>query len=281
MLTLIKNDLINTKKKYIVAFIVLLSLSVLTPLMLFGIDYNNETPQELSVILTILMSLGTSAFFVIGVFLLSVATKQFNKSMFSSQGYLTFTLPYKTWQIILSKIITFIIWSLSFILIYFICLNIVMLEINGILTIRAGTAFKFSEFYRLLWEFIKGLAIGKYYHSLLFGIIDGNIEVNTIAMIFSIIKLVLYIPLYICLILLTSSIFGSSVSKNTKSWVYTLILIAIAYALYFFNNIVTILIARYIDSQTLPYLYDLLSVIAIIVGSFSISLNLLENKLEL
>lgn len=280
MLTLIKNDLINTKKKYIVAFIVLLSLSVLTPLMLFGIDYNNEATQELSVILTILMSLGTSAFFVIGVFLLSVATKQFNKSMFSSQGYLTFTLPYKTWQVVLSKVITFIIWITSFILIYFICLNIVMLEINGILTIRAGTAFKFSEFYRLLWEFIKGLAIGKYY-SLLFGIIDGNIEVNTIAMIFSIIKLVLYIPLYICLILLTSSIFGSSVSKNTKSWVYTLILIAIAYALYFFNNIVTILIARYIDSQTLPYLYDLLSVIAIIVGSFSISLNLLENKLEL
>lgn len=280
MLTLIKNDLINTKKKYIVAFIVLLSLSILTPLMLFGIDYNNEATQELSVILTILISLGTSAFFVIGVFLLSVATKQFNKSMFSSQGYLTFTLPYKTWQVVLSKVITFIIWITSFILIYFICLNIVMLEINGILTIRAGTAFKFSEFYRLLWEFIKGLAIGKYY-SLLFGIIDGNIEVNTIAMIFSIIKLVLYIPLYICLILLTSSIFGSSASKNIKSWVYTLILIAIAYALYFFNNMVTILIARYIDSQTLPYLYDLLSVIAIIVGSFSISLNLLENKLEL
>lgn len=280
MLTLIKNDLINTKKKYIVAFIVLLSLSVLTPLMLFGIDYNNETSQELSVILTILMSLGTSAFFIIGVFLLSIATKQFNKSMFSSQGYLTFTLPYKTWQVVLSKVITFIIWATSFILIYFICLNIVMLEINGILTIRAGTAFKFSDFYRLLWEFIKGLAIGKYY-SFLFGIIDGNIEVNTIAMIFSIIKLVLYIPLYICLILLTSSIFGSSVSKNIKSWVYTLILIAIAYALYFFNNMVTILIARYIDSQTLPYLYDLLSVIAIIVGSFSISINLLENKLEL
>ncbi len=280
MLTLIKNDLINTKKKYIVAFIVLLSLSVLTPLMLFGIDYNNETSQELSAILTILMSLGTSAFFIIGVFLLSIATKQFNKSMFSSQGYLTFTLPYKTWQVVLSKVITFIIWTTSFILIYFICLNIVMLEINGILTIRAGTAFKFSDFYRLLWEFIKGLAIGKYY-SFLFGIIDGNIEVNTIAMIFSIIKLVLYIPLYICLILLTSSIFGSSVSKNIKSWVYTLILIAIAYALYFFNNMVTILIARYIDSQTLPYLYDLLSVIAIIVGSFSISINLLENKLEL
>lgn len=280
MLTLIKNDLINTKKKYIVAFIVLLSLSVLTPLMLFGIDYNNETSQELSAILTILMSLGTSAFFIIGVFLLSIATKQFNKSMFSSQGYLTFTLPYKTWQVVLSKVITFIIWTTSFILIYFICLNIVMLEINGILTIRAGTAFKFSDFYRLLWEFIKGLAIGKYY-SFLFGIIDGNIEVNTVAMIFSIIKLVLYIPLYICLILLTSSIFGSSVSKNIKSWVYTLILIAIAYALYFFNNMVTILIARYIDSQTLPYLYDLLSVIAIIVGSFSISINLLENKLEL
>lgn len=280
MLTLIKNDLINTKKKYIVAFIVLLSLSVLTPLMLFGIDYNNETSQELSAILTILMSLGTSAFFIIGVFLLSIATKQFNKSMFSSQGYLTFTLPYKTRQVVLSKVITFIIWTTSFILIYFICLNIVMLEINGILTIRAGTAFKFSDFYRLLWEFIKGLAIGKYY-SFLFGIIDGNIEVNTVAIIFSIIKLVLYIPLYICLILLTSSIFGSSVSKNTKSWVYTLILIAIAYALYFFNNMVTILIARYIDSQTLPYLYDLLSVIAIIVGSFSISVNLLENKLEL
>ena len=110
--------------------------------------------------------------------------------MFSSQGYLTFTLPYKTWQVVLSKVITFIIWTTSFILIYFICLNIVMLEINGILTIRAGTAIKFSEFYRLLWEFIKDLAIGKYY-SFLFGIIDGSIEVNTIAMIFSIIKLVL------------------------------------------------------------------------------------------
>lgn len=280
MLTLIKNDLINTKKKYIVAFIVLLSLSVLTPLMIFGIDYNNETTQELSVILTILMSLGTSAFFIIGVFLLSIATKQFNKSMFSSQGYLTFTLPYKTWQVVLSKVITFIIWATSFILIYFICLNIVMLEINGILTIQAGTAFKFSDFYRLLWEFIKSLAVRKYY-SLIFGIISDNTQINTLAIVFSVIKLVLYIPLYICLILLTSSIFGSSISKNTKSWVYSLIFIAIAYSLYFFNNVITILIARYIDSQTLPYLYDLLSVVAIIVGSFSISLNLLENKLEL
>ena len=280
MLTLIKNDLINTKKKYIVAFIVLLALSILTPLMLFGIDYNNEATQEFSVILTILMSLGTSAFFIVGIVLLSIATKQFNKSMFSSQGYLTFTLPYKTWQVILSKVITFIIWSLSFILIYFICLNVIVLEINGILKIRAGGVIKFSEFYRLLWEFIKDTAVRKYY-SLIFGIIDGTSEVNTLAIVFSVIKLVLYIPLYICLILLTSSILGSSISKNTKSWVYSLIFIAIAYSLYFFNNVITILIARYIDSQILPYLYDLLSVIAIIVGSFSISLNLLENKLEL
>lgn len=280
MLTLIKNDLINTKKKYIVAFIVLLALSILTPLMLFGIDYNNEATQEFSVILTILMSLGTSAFFIVGIVLLSIATKQFNKSMFSSQGYLTFTLPYKTWQVILSKVITFIIWTLSFILIYFICLNIVMLEVNGILTIRAGTAIKFSQFYRLIWEFIKSLAVRKYY-SLIFGIISDNTQINTLAIVFSVIKLVLYIPLYICLILLTSSIFGSSISKNTKSWVYSLIFIAIAYSLYFFNNVITILIARYIDSQILPYLYDLLSIIAIIVGSFSISLNLLENKLEL
>lgn len=280
MLTLIKNDLINTKKKYIASFIVLLALSVLTPLMLFGIDYNNEATQEFSVILTILMSLGTSAFFIVGIVLLSIATKQFNKSMFSSQGYLTFTLPYKTWQVILSKVITFIIWTLSFILIYFICLNIVMLEVNGILTIRAGTAIKFSQFYRLIWEFIKSLAVRKYY-SLIFGIISDNTQINTLAIVFSVIKLVLYIPLYICLILLTSSILGSSISKNTKSWVYSLIFIAIAYSLYFFNNVITILIARYIDSQILPYLYDLLSVIAIIVGSFSISLNLLENKLEL
>lgn len=280
MLTLIKNDLINTKKKYIASFIVLLALSILTPLMLFGIDYNNESTQEFSVILTILMSLGTSAFFIVGIVLLSIATKQFNKSMFSSQGYLTFTLPYKTWQVILSKVITFIIWTLSFILIYFICLNIVMLEVNGILTIRAGTAIKFSQFYRLIWEFIKSLAVRKYY-SLIFGIISDNTQINTLAIVFSVIKLVLYIPLYICLILLTSSILGSSISKNTKSWVYSLIFIAIAYSLYFFNNVITILIARYIDSQILPYLYDLLSVIAIIVGSFSISLNLLENKLEL
>lgn len=280
MLTLIKNDLINTKKKYIASFIVLLALSVLTPLMLFGIDYNNEATQEFSVILTILMSLGTSAFFIVGIVLLSIATKQFNKSMFSSQGYLTFTLPYKTWQVILSKVITFITWTLSFILIYFICLNIVMLEVNGILTIRAGTAIKFSQFYRLIWEFIKSLAVRKYY-SLIFGIISDNTQINTLAIVFSVIKLVLYIPLYICLILLTSSILGSSISKNTKSWVYSLIFIAIAYSLYFFNNVITILIARYIDSQILPYLYDLLSVIAIIVGSFSISLNLLENKLEL
>ena len=280
MLTLIKNDLINTKKKYIASFIVLLALSVLTPLILFGIDYNNEATQEFSVILTILMSLGTSAFFIVGIVLLSIATKQFNKSMFSSQGYLTFTLPYKTWQVILSKVITFITWTLSFILIYFICLNIVMLEVNGILTIRAGTAIKFSQFYRLIWEFIKSLAVRKYY-SLIFGIISDNTQINTLAIVFSVIKLVLYIPLYICLILLTSSILGSSISKNTKSWVYSLIFIAIAYSLYFFNNVITILIARYIDSQILPYLYDLLSVIAIIVGSFSISLNLLENKLEL
>lgn len=280
MLTLIKNELINTNKKYIVAFIVLLALSLLTPLMLFGIDYNNDAPEEISTILSFLMFLCITAFFMIGIALLSVATRQFNKSMFSSQGYLTFTLPYKTWQIILSKIITFIIWSLSFILIYFICLNVIVLEINGILKIRAGVVIKFSEFYRLLWELIKGLAVRKYY-SLIFGIIDGNVELNTVAIVLSVIKLVLYIPLYICVILLTSSIFGTSVSKNTKSWIYILVFLAIAYSLYFFNNVIIILIVRFIDSQTLPYLYDLLSVIAIIVGSFSISLNLLENKLEL
>lgn len=280
MLTLIKNELINTNKKYIVAFIVLLALSLLTPLMLFGIDYNNDASEEISTILSFLMLLCITAFFMIGIALLSVATRQFNKSMFSSQGYLTFTLPYKTWQIILSKIITFIIWSLSFILIYFICLNVIVLEINGILKIRAGVVIKFSEFYGLLWELIKGLAVRKYY-SLIFGIIDGNVELNTVAIVLSVIKLVLYIPLYICVILLTSSIFGTSVSKNTKSWIYILVFLAIAYSLYFFNNVIIILIVRFIDSQTLPYLYDLLSVIAIIVGSFSISLNLLENKLEL
>ena len=43
MLTLIKNDLINTKKKYIVAFIVLLSLSVLTPLMIRSGDMATQT----------------------------------------------------------------------------------------------------------------------------------------------------------------------------------------------------------------------------------------------
>lgn len=97
MLTLIKHDLINTRKKFIIAFIILLALSILFPLTGLGYDnYDASDSAEVGMlVLGLITTLSITTFFIIGISLLSIAIKQFQKSLFSNQGYLTFTLLLK------------------------------------------------------------------------------------------------------------------------------------------------------------------------------------------
>ena len=281
MLTLIKHDLINTRKKFVIAFIVLLALSILFPLT--GLGYGNYDASDSAevgmLVLGLITTLSITTFFIIGISLLSIAIKQFQKSLFSNQGYLTFTLPFKMWQIVLSKIITFIIWSFSFILIYFISLNILVLEFNGILLAKGYETVSIASFYEGLWKIIESVAISRYF-SIFLAWAPSNYEPNAFVITISVIRLILYIPLFICIILLCYSLSHSSLIKNSKSWVSAILFVIIAYLLIFCTNIILWLIARYIEATILPFVYDLLAVIAIIIGSFVISVNILENKLE-
>ncbi|MBO1264261.1 hypothetical protein J3A84_04275 [Proteiniclasticum sp. SCR006] len=91
--------------------------------MLIGIRGVNDTYRNiLSVILP--MALGLS-FMGLGVMTLIMVVKRFDSNLLGDEGYLMFTLPVKSQSIILSKLLTSMIWILSSALVFFLSMGII------------------------------------------------------------------------------------------------------------------------------------------------------------
>lgn len=119
MLKLLKYELIGSYRQYVLTFLVFLMGCVALPFISTGLGQ------------TLL-----SGFFMIAIFGIAISIfiniiLAFNNSMFKRPGYLTLTLPVTSTQIILSKVIGALIWSLLASFILFIGMGILMFIMTG------------------------------------------------------------------------------------------------------------------------------------------------------
>lgn len=118
MLKLIKYDLLGSYRQYLLTYLCYLLLCIATPL-LSDIDF---VASILMIGLGILM-IGLSFSISINLIL------NFNRSMFKRPGYLTLTLPVSSKQLLLSKIISAMIWVVATILVLLVGFFILILLI--------------------------------------------------------------------------------------------------------------------------------------------------------
>ena len=97
MLKLLKYEIIESYRQYLLTFVVFLMLCAITPLV----------PVFISNILSILVAIAFTGIFI-AIFLNVIIS--FNRSMYKRPGYLTLTLPVRTENLIGAKLIGSLIW---------------------------------------------------------------------------------------------------------------------------------------------------------------------------
>ena len=104
MLKLMKYEFIHSMRTFFIAFVVFLAGCILLPFFMDG--FLTSLP-----IVSVVFGLGFS-FLIIGIlFALFISIfVNYDRSMFKRPGYLTLTLPVSTTELILSKVLTTMIW---------------------------------------------------------------------------------------------------------------------------------------------------------------------------
>ncbi len=102
MLTLIKYDFIEISKKILPVWLIIIALMVVQ-----NLTFMNKSAEAISVLVSIFSALLPVAVFFT---LIVVGAVWFNNSMYSDRAYLTFTLPRTNMEIILSKVITILVY---------------------------------------------------------------------------------------------------------------------------------------------------------------------------
>ena len=105
MLKLLKYEIIESYRQYLLTFVVFLMLCAITPLV----------PVFISNILSILVAIAFTGIFI-AIFLNVIIS--FNRSMYKRPGYLTLTLPVRTENLIGAKLIGSLIWVVISTLVY-------------------------------------------------------------------------------------------------------------------------------------------------------------------
>ncbi|MCK9536553.1 MAG: hypothetical protein M0R05_03005 [Bacilli bacterium] len=121
--------------------ITIINISIIVMSVICALLFRLKT----SVFLT--LTIITLVFLLMGAFIMLFLNivKSFNRKMFTNEGYLTFTLPVSVDNIIISKIITNIIW-------YFITAIVLVFSLFLILTINSdytGVDFKIFKYFNL------------------------------------------------------------------------------------------------------------------------------------
>lgn len=146
VITLIRKELRDSLNIFtpIIAITVALIVLVYAPIVLTITDYE-ALMSDSSATLMMIVSLLLVAF-LIALFVLSVMAyvKVLYTNIYNNKGYELFTLPIKSWQIIVAKISTIFIWSFMIIVFGFITLSLTHLLIGEFDLIKES----FFEIYR-------------------------------------------------------------------------------------------------------------------------------------
>lgn len=116
---LIKYELRATARYFLPIYAAIIAFSVLISIR--GI--NDTYMSALNMILP--MALGLS-FMGLGVLTLIMVVKRFDSNLLGDEGYLMFTLPVKTSSIIVSKLLTSLIWVLTSILVFYVSMTTIL-----------------------------------------------------------------------------------------------------------------------------------------------------------
>lgn len=114
---LIKHETRATSRIFLPLYGALLILTIFTKLvMAIGApDFFSEAASNNNNVAEIILGISFTLYFVliigICVMTLVMIIQRFYKNLFTDEGYLMFSLPVKTWELVLSKLLVGIIWS--------------------------------------------------------------------------------------------------------------------------------------------------------------------------
>jgi len=142
MLKLLKYEIIQSWRNFLIVFLCYLALCILVP----TVNWSNMNELEaLLVLIYVVTVMGIS----IGVFI-TIATN-YKKTMFEKNGYLTLTLPVNSIELLLSKLIAGVFWILLSGLVLFIGFSFISISLVGIDLAKEafeGLVFNFENIFR-------------------------------------------------------------------------------------------------------------------------------------
>lgn len=118
LIKLLKHELKATYKIFLLIFAVILFLTLAN---ILGIQTENVYILGLS-----MAAAGLAVLPIIVVYAVTILQRYYN-NLYGEEGYLTFTLPVKSWEIILSKYINALIWGVLTVLVGGICFVLLLL----------------------------------------------------------------------------------------------------------------------------------------------------------
>jgi hypothetical protein len=149
---LIKHETRATSRIFLPLYGALLILTIFTKLALaFGApDFfsdNVATNPVIEVVLGISFTLYFIAVVALSAMTLVMIIQRFYKNLFTDEGYLMFSLPVKTWELVLSKLLVGLIWSAVCTLMIVISFFILSLGSFTMMDLTQGISMAYTEFY--------------------------------------------------------------------------------------------------------------------------------------
>lgn len=142
---LIKHELKSQYKTFFILYIITFALNIILKIYSNIVDTESDNIVT-SVVLGLLITAVVIINVVVIIFTFCISVTNFNKSMMKDEAYLTHTLPVHTWELLLSKLIAYIIWTLGSLLIIYISVAIQ----------SENPLFLFSESNEFLEDFVTG-----------------------------------------------------------------------------------------------------------------------------
>ncbi|NLW14776.1 MAG: hypothetical protein GX038_00735 [Erysipelothrix sp.] len=140
---LVKNGLKDSKNKFLPIMGMVVAMMLLLTVFIQSIDYESMMIGNSLILLVVMaLAIATVVMSILGfIYLLYL-------SVYDKNGYQLFTLPVKTWEIVVSKIIIYIIWNAAII-------TVSVLSISVMLMITMGTS-DYLAILKVLYKDIQG-----------------------------------------------------------------------------------------------------------------------------
>lgn len=269
MLTLLKQNLISTKKKFLIMYIIIFAFFILFPITLKLNDWIMGTSSVLATIITnLFVGLIPILLIILAILILRDSLSYIKDSLFSKQGYLNFTLPFKTSSIVLSKLLTALIWMFGFVACAFVGSLIMEGEMQIFFPMNdSDMSYTFIVF-RFITQILDNL-----------NLLEGTTTLQVIILTFC---ALLSVPYLIVLYLFSNIVVNITKMKKHKKTVSSLVFVLLLIALGQFTQlIIAILMSIANGSLLLPLLVNLIIEVAVIIIGYQLSIYWINYKLEL